>query len=261
MVGAPATDSITNAPDLSANGHNDMPILAPWSNVGFTTSALETALGVRTPCAWHKFYVPVAGPAAVSDYPPQFSDPHVPDAGDTYLHVFWSATGAVTDASPASALTLIGANDDSAGGSKGYLSWTDPGGRWIYVCHEPYSGSATFSNQWTYIDAPYTPTLRMTALGGSSVTANISGGVIPLGVVALGTSSVAVYRRIALASRASAETPDEAVSIVGAFAGHAASLRPAKSWGQASLEPALAAAGVGPTPPPTTGQIWPRGKP
>lgn len=260
-VGAAATDAIESAPDLS-----DMGVLtgvvAPWSCVGATATASDTALGMtRGGTVWHRIWVPKPGTVTVNDYPTAYLPPGESiTAGDTYLYMYRGpADGSpLTDANIVSAKTGTWSNDDSAGGSKGLITVTEATGKvWYYICHTPY-GNNPLANQWTYVTLPTDPTFRAAAGGAGGASADLFGGFGPMSMSdAAGKSSASALFSKPLNYTGVTTVP--AAPTYAAYAGHSIPVQRGTGY-------TVASGSTGPTGPtgpgpsnPTTGQIWPRG--
>ena len=147
-----ATDLIDDAPDISSASS-----IAPWNNIGATTSPAESLIGPRI--VWHKVFTPAPGAVVVTQNPPLASIPTgVLDAGDTYLHVVQGpADGSeLTDATLGLNVAVY-SNDDGGGALKGMVTIpTAPGGVWFYIGSRSFSGG-DIANQWVQVTLPRPP--------------------------------------------------------------------------------------------------------
>ena len=147
-----ATDLIDDAPDISSANS-----IAPWSNIGATTSPAESSIGSRI--VWHKVFTPGPGVLVVTQNPSLASIPTgVLDGGDTYLHVVQGpADGSeLTDATLGLNVAIYN-NDDGGGASKGMVTIpAAPGGVWFYIGSRSYSGG-DIANQWVQVTLPRPP--------------------------------------------------------------------------------------------------------
>lgn len=247
-----ASDLLSAAPDLSDFGSAVSPLLAPWSNAGFTNSTFETSIG-RRPHAWHKFFVPKAGPCEVNDNPPSKGYlNYAPAAGDTYLFVY---RGPELVGEAGTGLVLIGSSDDEAGEGKGKVAWIDPGNSWIYVAHGSFGDGGQHLGQFTYVSYPF-ESFKLAATGQSSVKAALSGGYAPLTATFFGVGAVSggLYRRAGSAAGASmAPAPLSAMFV------RSARLPPKVFAASMSGGTTVIGGGGGGPVVPTVGQIWPRG--
>lgn len=145
-----ATDLIDDAPDISSANS-----IAPWNNIGATTSPAESSIGSRI--VWHKVFTPGPGALVVTQNP-SLVPTGVLDGGDTYLHVVQGpADGSeLTDATLGLNVAIYN-NDDGGGALKGMVTIpAAPGGVWFYIGSRSYGGG-DIANQWVQVTLPRPP--------------------------------------------------------------------------------------------------------